>query len=95
MLVLQDLVNDLLLVALPLVIERLSDDVDDVSAVAAASLIPVAEEIVAVTPNQVADIISKLWDLLLDQDDLAAACNNFMGLLAALLSLPDTKKYIM
>ncbi|KAK6642823.1 hypothetical protein RUM43_004325 [Polyplax serrata] len=91
----KDLVNDLLLVALPLVIERLSDDVDDVSAVAAASLIPVAEEIVAVTPNQVADIISKLWDLLLDQDDLAAACNNFMGLLAALLSLPDTKKYII
>lgn len=84
-----------MLVALPLAVDRLSDDVDDVSAVAAASLIPVAQEIVSETPDQVANIISKLWDLLLDQDDLAAACNNFMGLLAALLSLPDTKKYVM
>lgn len=80
--------------ALPLAVDRLSDEVDDVSAVAAASLIPVALEIVSRTPDQLPNIISKLWDLLLDQDDLAAACNNFMGLLAALLSLPDTKKYI-
>lgn len=81
-------------VALPLVIDRLSDDVDDVSAVAASALIPVAQEIVSETPSELPKIVSKLWDLLVDQDDLAAACNSFMGLLAALLSLPDSRKYL-
>lgn len=73
--------------------ERLSDEVDDVSAVAAASLIPVTYEIISKTPEQIANIIAKLWELLLDQDDLAAACNSFMGLLAALISLSDSKSY--
>lgn len=91
---LQDLVRDLLPIALPFAIDRLSDEVDDVSAVAAASLIPVAQDILSETPEQLLKIVSKLWDLLVDQDDLAAACNSFMGLLAALLSLPDSRKYI-
>lgn len=90
----KDLVQDILPVALPLVVDRLSDDVDDVSAVAASALIPVAQEIVSETPSELPKIVSKLWDLLVDQDDLAAACNSFMGLLAALLSLPDSRKYL-
>jgi TATA-binding protein-associated factor len=62
--------------------------VDDVGAVAASALIPVAARIVSDLPDQVEVTVHRLWDLLLEQDELAAACNSFMGLLAALLSSP-------
>lgn len=39
--------------------------------------------------TELSPLVTKLWDLLLDQDELASACNSFMGLLAAILSLPD------
>ncbi|KAJ8933842.1 hypothetical protein NQ314_013764 [Rhamnusium bicolor] len=37
------------------------------------------------------DVVTKLWDLLSEQDELAAACNSFMGLLAAILNLPQSQ----
>lgn len=70
------------------ILEGLGDPVDDVGAVAASALIPVAAKIVSDLPDQVEVIVHRLWDLLLEQDELAAACNSFMGLLAALLSSP-------
>ncbi|XP_067006130.2 TATA-binding protein-associated factor 172 [Anabrus simplex] len=90
----EDLVHELLPVAFPFILEGLSDQVDDVGAVAASALIPVASTIVEQLPDQVQILVQCLWDLLLDQDELAAACNSFMGLLAALLSLPETHSYL-
>jgi TATA-binding protein-associated factor len=82
-------------VAFPQILEGLSDPVDDVGAVAASALIPVAAKIVSDLPNQVEVTVHRLWDLLLEQDELAAACNSFMGLLAALLSSPLIHKHMM
>lgn len=75
------------------ILTALSDDVDDVGAVAAAALTPVAPRLPHLLPiEHIITTVSTLWDLLLEQqrDDLAAAaCNGFMGLLAALLALPE------
>lgn len=68
----------------------LTDQVDDVGAVAASALIPIASKLVDLVPDSVPVVVSQLWDLLQDQDELAAACNSFMGLLASILSLPQT-----
>lgn len=88
------MVETLLPIAFPSVLNGLSDPVDDVGAVAASSLIPVASTLVSQMPNEIPVIVKRLWDLLADQDELAAACNSFMGLLAALLSIPSTKDMI-
>lgn len=71
--------------------QGLSDSVDDVSAVAASALIPVAEKLTKLVPGSVPLVVTKLWDLLSEQDELAAACNSFMGLLAAILNLPQAQ----
>lgn len=90
----EDMVPQMLPLALPAIFTGLSDPVDDVGAVAASSLIPVAPVLVSHFQDQVPAIVSILWDLLADQDELAAACNSFMGLLAALLSHPKTQDII-
>lgn len=87
----EDMVNGLLPVALPQIIKGLSDPVDDVGAVAASALIPVALKLVELVPDAVPIVVKKLWDLLAEQDELAAACNSFMGLLAVILSLPQAQ----
>lgn len=86
--------SEILPVAFTHILEGLGDPVDDVGAVAASALIPVASKIVSDLPNQVEVTVHRLWDLLLEQDELAAACNSFMGLLAALLSSPLIHKYL-
>lgn len=73
----------------------LLDAVDDVGAVAAATLIPVAMWLPKLlNATQVSSIVKMLWDLLLDQDELTSACNSFMGLLAAILCLPKAASWI-
>lgn len=84
----EDLVSELLPLAYPHIVQGLGDPVDDVGAVAASALIPVAETVVDLMGSKVDETIQQLWDLLEEQDELAAACNSFMGLLAALLSVP-------
>lgn len=74
--------------------EGLADPVDDVGAVAASALIPVAEVVINLMGNKVDETIQQLWDLLEEQDELAAACNSFMGLLAALLSVPKCQNFL-
>ncbi|ALC46880.1 Hel89B [Drosophila busckii] len=77
------------------ILSGLLDAVDDVGAVAAATLIPVAMWLPKLlNPTQVSAIVKMLWDLLLDQDELTSACNSFMGLLAAILSLPQAASWI-
>lgn len=80
-------INDILL--------ALFDVVDDVGAVAASTLIPIATWLPKLlNPVQVSSIVKMLWDLLLDQDELTSACNSFMGLLAAILCLPNAGSWI-
>ena len=91
--------EDLLQKFLPLTINHiligLFDTVDDVGAVAASTLIPIASWLPKLlNSQQVSGIVKMLWDLLLDQDELTSACNSFMGLLSAILSLPDASKWI-
>lgn len=91
--------EDLLQTCLPMTINHilagLFDHVDDVGAVAASTLIPIASWLPKLlTAAQVSSIVKILWDLLLEQDELTSACNSFMGLLSAILSLPDASKWI-
>uniref|UniRef100_A0A0A1WE77 TATA-binding protein-associated factor 172 n=1 Tax=Zeugodacus cucurbitae TaxID=28588 RepID=A0A0A1WE77_ZEUCU len=80
-------INDILL--------ALFDVVDDVGAVAASTLIPIATWLPKLlNPAQVSSIVKMLWDLLLDQDELTSASNSFMGLLAAILCLPNAGSWI-
>ncbi|XP_017968444.1 TATA-binding protein-associated factor 172 isoform X2 [Drosophila navojoa] len=77
------------------ILSGLLDAVDDVGAVAAATLIPVAVWLPKLlNAKQVSAIVKMLWDLLLDQDELTSACNSFMGLLAAILCLPRAASWI-
>lgn len=87
-----DLLDEILPKVFPAVIQGLSDPVDDVGAAAASALIPVAYALPRLlTPVELEAIVVRLWQLLKEQDDLAAACNSFMGLLAAILSLPAAR----
>lgn len=91
--------EDLLQIYLPQTINDillgLFDSVDDVGAVAASTLIPVATWLPKLlNATQVSSIVKMLWDLLLDQDELTSASNNFMGLLAAILCLPNASNWI-
>lgn len=91
--------EDLISTYLPLIIKDvlngLLDSVDDVSSVSASVLIPIASHLPKLLSHkQVSGIVKMLWDLLLDQDELAAACNSFMGLLASILSLPNASHWI-
>ncbi|XP_076242888.1 histone acetyltransferase 1 [Calliopsis andreniformis] len=84
-----DLLDDILPRVFPATMKGLSDPVDDVGAAAASALIPVASALPRLLePSELEAIVIRLWELLREQDDLAAACNSFMGLLAAILSLP-------
>ncbi|XP_016996631.3 TATA-binding protein-associated factor 172 [Drosophila takahashii] len=77
------------------ILTGLLDSVDDVGAVAAATLIPVSSCLPKLLkPAQVSSIVKMLWDLLLDQDELTSACNSFMGLLAAILCLPKAASWV-
>lgn len=85
-----DLLDEMLPRVFPVIIQGLSDPVDDVGAAAASALIPVAYALPRLLKSaELEAIVIRLWQLLKEQDDLAAACNSFMGLLAAILSLPS------
>lgn len=90
----EDMVNSFLPEAFPYILEGLSDFVEDVGAVAASALIPISTKLVTLVPNSISAVVTKLWDLLAEQDELAAACNSFMGLLAAILSLPEAQSLL-
>ncbi|XP_017885748.1 TATA-binding protein-associated factor 172 [Ceratina calcarata] len=88
----EDLLDEILVKVYPAIMRGLSDPVDDVGAAAASALIPVASSLPRLLkPEELEAIIARLWELLHEQDDLAAACNSFMGLLAAILSLSTAR----
>ncbi len=88
---LQDMVSTLLPLAFPSIFKCLSDRNDDVTAVAASSLIPVSEKLVEHLTSEAPAVVNVLWDSLADLDDLSSACNSIMGLLATLLAYPAAR----
>lgn len=91
--------EDLILEYLPRILDHildgLEDAVDDVAAVCASTLIPIATHLPKLlSQTRLSQILTKIWDLLLDQDELTSACNSFMGLLAAILCLPGVASSI-
>ncbi|KAF1842865.1 uncharacterized protein K460DRAFT_407248 [Cucurbitaria berberidis CBS 394.84] len=89
--------NDLLLEdgtlmdgVLAAVIKGLGDFDDDVRAISAATLIPVAKEFVEMRPKALEGLMNQVWSCLSSlQDDLSASTGFIMDLLAKLCSFPQ------
>lgn len=91
----EDLLQTFLPITINDILMGLFDSVDDVGAVAASTLTPIASWLPKLlSAEQVSSIVKMLWDLLLDQDELTSACNSFMGLLSAILSLNNASNWI-
>ncbi|KAK3629794.1 TATA-binding protein-associated factor mot1 [Elasticomyces elasticus] len=72
------------------VIKGLGDADDDVRAVGASTLIPVAQELVKVRSDELSHLISVVWECLSSlSDDLSASTGSVMDLLAKLCSFPE------
>lgn len=72
------------------VMKGLSDSDDDVRAVSASTLTPIAKEFVALRPTALDGLINIVWDCLSDlRDDLSASTGSVMDLLAKLCSFPE------
>ena len=88
--------NDLLLKepelldgVLDAVIKCLGDEDDDVRAVSAATLIPVADEVVSIKPDILGKLIAIIWDCISNlSDDLSSSTGSVMDLLAKLCAYP-------
>ncbi len=71
------------------VMKGLADYDDDVRAVSAATLTPIAKEFVTLRPAALDDLMNIVWDCLSDlRDDLSASTGFVMDLLAKLCSFP-------
>lgn len=89
--------NDLLLIdgtlmdgVLAAVIKGLGDFDDDVRAISAATLIPVAKEFVEMRPKALEGLMNQVWSCLSSlQDDLSASTGFIMDLLAKLCGFPQ------
>ncbi|KAI9837437.1 MAG: TATA-binding protein-associated factor mot1 [Sclerophora amabilis] len=87
-LLLQD--NDLLDGVLRAVMRGLGDFDDDVRAVSAATLIPIAQDFVTLRPESLNDLMNIVWDCLSNlRDDLSASTGSVMDLLAKLCAFPE------
>ncbi|MCJ1313225.1 TATA-binding protein-associated factor mot1 [Agyrium rufum] len=74
----------------------LTDADDDVRAVSAATMIPLAEDFVASQPDQVQGFMTILWECLSDlRDDLSASTGHVMDLLARLCNIPTVLQAMM
>lgn len=72
------------------VMKGLGDFDDDVRAVSAATLTPIAKEFVALRPASLDRLMNIVWDCLSDlRDDLSASTGSVMDLLAKLCSFPE------
>lgn len=64
----------------------LGDQVDDVSAEAAAALVPVKDLVIEVVPDKTPKLIRFLWDHLASLDELTTSTSNIVLLLASLIT---------
>ena len=81
-----DLNPQLLPLVFDSVFRRLKDPIDDVSAVAAAALVPVKDVLIQLLPHSINPTIDYLWDALLEIDDLTSSTSNILMLLSSLLT---------
>ena len=82
--------NGLLDGVMEAVMKGLVDYDDDVRAVSAATMIPIANEFVHLRPTSVHQFMKILWECLSDlRDDLSASTGHVMDLLAKLCSFPQ------
>lgn len=82
--------NDLIDGVLQATMKGLGDPDDDVRAVSAATLIPIAKDLVAVRGGALSTLINVVWDCLSDlRDDLSASIGSVMDLLAKLCAFPE------
>lgn len=82
----QDLASELLPAVFEPIFVCLNDNVDDVSAVAASSLVPVKDKLLEILPDKVPVIIEFLWDSLVNIDELTSSTSNILMLLSSLLA---------
>ncbi|XP_068631717.1 TATA-binding protein-associated factor 172 [Battus philenor] len=80
--------------ALEHLVAALGDVAEDVAGVAAGALAPAAGALASARPHVLPAVAARLWQLLRDQDDLAAPANAYMALLAALCALPQAAKHL-
>ncbi|KAA8904703.1 hypothetical protein TRICI_005400 [Trichomonascus ciferrii] len=72
------------------VLHGLKESDDDVQAMAAATLIPIASEFVSQRTSSIGSLLEVIWDCLSDlKDDLSASIGNVMDLLAKLCGFPE------
>ena len=72
------------------VLKGLGDYDDDVRAVSAATLIPIAQEVIKLRPASLRNLINIVWNCLSDiRDDLSASTGSVMDLLAKLCSFQE------
>ncbi|XP_042211205.1 TATA-binding protein-associated factor 172-like [Homarus americanus] len=85
----EDLRTKLFTHTYPHIYKGLLDEMDDVVAVAASCLVPVADSVVNLQDKEVVmKLVATLWDALLDIDDLTSSTNSILMLLAKLLAHP-------
>lgn len=68
------------------IIKCLADPADDVSAEAAAALVPVKNLMIEAIPERTPELIRFLWDHLADLDELTTSTSNIVLLLASLIT---------
>lgn len=72
------------------VLHGLQESDDDVQAMSAATLIPIASELVDLRPQTIPQLLEVIWNCLGDlKDDLSASIGNVMDLLAKLCAFPQ------
>lgn len=72
------------------VIHGLKEIDDDVQAMSAATLVPIAKEFVTLRSKMIPELLDVLWNCLADlKDDLSASIGNVMDLLAKLSEFPE------
>jgi TATA-binding protein-associated factor len=80
--------DDLIPIAFEKVADGLRDSDDDVRAVAAEALLPIANPIAILLPDRIPYLVATLWDALLDLDDISASTGSVLRLLTKLSDLP-------
>ncbi|CAG8444968.1 8385_t:CDS:10 [Ambispora gerdemannii] len=91
----KDLVEMILEGTVGAVVLGLKDADDDVRAVAASILLPIADSFIKLSSHNIPEVVTVLWDCLKDlKDDLTASTANVMDLLARLFSFPSVLDYM-
>ena len=73
----------------------LKDSDDDVRAVASDTLLPIATEAASLVRDQMPEILSILWDILLELDQLTASTNSVMNLLGVYAGITCIQHFLI